>query len=116
MPLLFTTYIELDTGEEGGIRAACHLIVNSLSSFVLKEGQSASVAIRLLERTIIFSSSCVGIAATLNQDRTAIDHNGLAGAESFLHQEQIGLRDVMSFADSPHRQTLARAFKELLPF
>jgi predicted protein tyrosine phosphatase len=52
----------------------------------------------------------------LNQDRTPIDHNGLASAESFLHQKQIGLRDVMSFADSSHRQTLAHAFKELLPF
>ena len=52
----------------------------------------------------------------LNQDRTPIDHNGLTGAESFFHQKQIGLRDVMSFADSSHRQTLAHAFKELLPF
>ena len=52
----------------------------------------------------------------LNQDRSAIDHNGLAGAESFLHQKQIGLRNVMSFADSAHRQTLAHALKELLPF
>ena len=55
------------------------------------------------------------IVVVLNQDRTPIDHNGLAGAVSFLHQKQIGLRDVMSFADSPHRQPLAHAFKELLP-
>jgi hypothetical protein len=59
---------------------------------------------------------CVGIAATLNQDRTAIHHNGLAGAEPLLHQKQIGLCNVMSFADSSHRQTLANTFKELLPF
>jgi hypothetical protein len=34
--------------------------------------------------------SSAGITAVLNQDRTAIDHNGLTGAESFLHQKQIG--------------------------
>ena len=59
---------------------------------------------------------CVGITATLNQDRTAIDHNRLAGGETFLHQKQVGLCNVMSFADSPHGQTLADAFKELFPF
>ena len=59
--------------------------------------------------------SSAGITAVLNQDRTAIDHNGLTGAESFLHQKQIGLCNIVSFADSPHRQTLAHAFKELLP-
>src|SRR5271155_1522362 len=48
--------------------------------------------------------------------RTAIDHNGLTGAELLLHQKQIGLCNVMSFADSSHRQTLADTFKELLPF
>jgi hypothetical protein len=37
------------------------------------------------------------ITATLNQDRTAIDHNSLTGAESFLHQKQIGLGNIMSF-------------------
>lgn len=52
----------------------------------------------------------------LNQDRTPIDHNGLAGAESFLHQKQVALCNVVSFADSPHRQTLAHACKELFPF
>jgi len=52
----------------------------------------------------------------LNQDRTAIDHNGLTGAEPLLHQKQIGLCNVMSFADSSHRQTLANTFKELLLF
>jgi hypothetical protein len=46
----------------------------------------------------------------LNQDRTAIYHNGLPGAESFLHQKQIGLRDFMSFADSANRETLSHAF------
>ena len=49
--------------------------------------------------------SSAGITAVLNQDRTAIDHNGLTGAESFLHQKQIGLCNVMGFADSSHRQT-----------
>jgi hypothetical protein len=77
----------------------------------------ASVVIRLLERIIISLLLIVlGITATLNQDRTPIDHNGLAGAESFLHQKQIGLCNVMSLADSSHRQTLAHAFIELLPF
>jgi hypothetical protein len=59
---------------------------------------------------------CVGITPTLNQDRTAIDHNGLTCTESFLHQKQEGLCNVMSFADAPHGQTLGRAFIELLPF
>jgi hypothetical protein len=48
--------------------------------------------------------------AALNQDRTAIYHNGLPGAESFLHQKQIGLRYVMSLADSANRETLSHAF------
>jgi hypothetical protein len=52
----------------------------------------------------------------LNQDRSAINHNGLAGAVFLLHQKQVGLCNVMSFADSSHRQTIAYAFKELLPF
>jgi len=38
----------------------------------------------------------------LNQDRTAIDHNRLARAESFLHQKQIGLAYVIR---SPTRPT-----------
>src|SRR5580704_599325 len=73
-----------------------------------------SVAIRILERIIL--SLFVLVCTTLNQDRTAIDHNGLTGAEPLLHQKQIGLCNVMSFADSSHRQTLANTFKELLPF
>ena len=48
--------------------------------------------------------------AALNQDRTAIYHNGLPSAESFLHQKQIGLRYVMSLADSANRETLSHAF------
>jgi hypothetical protein len=71
-----------------------------------------SVAIRILERIILSSF----VLVFLNQDRTAIDHNGLTGAEPLLHQKQIGLCNVMSFADSSHRQTLANTFKELLPF
>lgn len=79
---------------------------------------SASVAIRSEELTIIppLQLQRVGITATLNQNRTSIDHNGLAGAEAFLHQKQVGLREVMSFADTSYGQTLAHAFKELLPF
>jgi hypothetical protein len=48
--------------------------------------------------------------AALNQYRTAIYHNGLPSAESFLHQKQIGLRYVMSLADSANRETLSHAF------
>ena len=49
------------------------------------------------------------IVVVLYQDRTAIHHNGLPSAESFLHQEQIGLRDLGSFADSANRETVAHA-------
>ena len=50
------------------------------------------------------------IVVVLYQDRTAIYHNGLPSAESFLHQKQIGLRYVMSLADSANRETLSHAF------
>src|SRR5215469_16055644 len=65
--------------------------------------------------SLLFSSSC-WITGALNQDCPAIDNNGLAGTESFLHQKQVGLRNVMSFADSPNRQTLAHALIQVLPF
>src|SRR3984893_11700516 len=55
-------------------------------------------------------SAGLGTTAALNQDRTAIYHNGLPSAESFLHQKQIGLRYVMSLADSANRETLSHAF------
>jgi hypothetical protein len=58
----------------------------------------------------------VEIIATLNQDRSAIDHNRLVCGESFLHQKQVVLGNIMSFADPPHGQTLAHILKELLPF
>ncbi len=54
--------------------------------------------------------SRLGTKAGLNQDPTAIYHNGLPSAESFLHQKQIGLRYVMSLADSANRETLSHAF------
>ena len=57
------------------------------------------------------SISWSGTTAALNQDRSAIYNNGLPSAESFLHQKQIGLRYVMSLADSAHRQTLSHAFE-----
>src|SRR5882762_775887 len=44
-----------------------------------------------------------------NEDRSAINHNRLPSSESFLHQKQIGLRDVVRFANSAHRQTVAHA-------
>jgi hypothetical protein len=49
------------------------------------------------------------IVVVLYQDRTAINDNGLPGAEASLHQEQIGLRDLGSFADSANRETVAHA-------
>ena len=56
------------------------------------------------------SGGRLGTTAELNQDRTAIYHNGLPGAKSFLHQKQIGLRYVMGLADSTNRETLSHAF------
>ena len=52
----------------------------------------------------------LGTTAALNQHCSAIYHNGLPGAESFLHQKQIGLRYVMSLADSANRETLSHTF------
>ena len=52
----------------------------------------------------------------LNQDRTAIDYNGLPRAEPFLHQEQIGLGYVIRLADAAHGQRLPDAFVQVLPF
>jgi len=57
-----------------------------------------------------YAISRLGTTAALNQDRTAVYHNGLSSTESFLHQEQIGLRYVMSLADSANRETLSYAF------
>jgi hypothetical protein len=45
----------------------------------------------------------------LYQDRTAINDNSLPSAESFLHQEQIGSRDLGSIADSANGETIAHA-------
>ena len=50
------------------------------------------------------------VVVVLYQDRTAINHDGLPRSESFLHQEQIGLRDLGSFADSANREAVAHAF------
>ena len=49
--------------------------------------------------------------SALNQDRAAIYNHHLPSAESFLHQKQIGLRYVMSLADSANRETLPHAFE-----
>jgi hypothetical protein len=65
----------------------------------------------LVERGILVRNpEGLGTTAALNQYRTAINHNGLPRAESFLHQKQIGLRYVMSLADSANRETLSHAF------
>jgi hypothetical protein len=47
----------------------------------------------------------------LNQERAAINDNDLPSSKSFLHQEQIGLRDFVCFADSANRETVAHAFE-----
>jgi hypothetical protein len=52
------------------------------------------------------------IVVVLYQNRTAINHNDLPSAESFLHQKQIGLRYVMSLADSANRETLSHALNK----
>jgi hypothetical protein len=49
------------------------------------------------------------IVVALNQDRTAINDNGLPSSESFLHQEQVGLRDIVSFAHSANGETVPHA-------
>ena len=49
------------------------------------------------------------IVVVLYEDRTAINDNGLPSGESFLHQEQIGLRDLGSLADAANRETVAHA-------
>ena len=59
----------------------------------------------------LYAISRGGTTATLNQDRTAIYHNGLPCAEPFLHQKQIGLCYVMSLADSANGETLSHAFE-----
>ena len=59
---------------------------------------------------IVFELESRLIVVVLYQDRTTINDNGLPGAESFLHQKQIGLRYIMSLADSANRETLSHAF------
>ena len=57
------------------------------------------------------ATSGIAVKRALNKDRTAINHNGLPSTESLLHQEQISLRDLGSFADSANRETVAHAFE-----
>ena len=47
---------------------------------------------------------------------TTIDYQGLAGAEFFLHQKQIGLRYIMGFANPANWKTAAHAFIQAFPF
>jgi hypothetical protein len=49
------------------------------------------------------------IVVVLYQNCAAINDNGLPSSESFLHQEQISLCDLGSFADSANRETFAHA-------
>lgn len=68
------------------------------------------------------SSGCLGVMPLYrrqldisDQNRAAIDHKRLTGAETFLHQEHVGLCDVMRFPDSAHGQTLPNAFVQVFP-
>jgi hypothetical protein len=51
-----------------------------------------------------------------DQHRSTIDYQGLASAEFFLHQEQIGLRYIMGFANPANWKTVAHAFIQAFPF
>jgi|HubBroStandDraft_4_1064222.scaffolds.fasta_scaffold134585_3 hypothetical protein len=57
------------------------------------------------------AASGVVMKTVLNQERAAINDNDLPSSKSFLHQEQIGLRDLGSLADSANRETVAHAFE-----
>jgi hypothetical protein len=114
-------WISEDRNGQSGL-STCEVCPNMGAAVVIAAVSAAvtsavctSVVICLLER-IFPSLFCIRRTAALNQDRPAIDHDGLTGAEPFLHQKQIGLSNVMSFADAPHRQAFAHAVIELFSF
>ena len=51
----------------------------------------------------------------LNQDRTAIDHNGLPVLNPSCIKKQIGLGYVIGLADSAHRQAISHALIQVRP-
>src|ERR1700748_1581738 len=62
------------------------------------------------------SSAKLFVNGALDQNRSAINHQRLTRGECFPHKEQIGLRYVMRFADSAHRQTVAHALIQVFSF
>ena len=50
-----------------------------------------------------------------DQNCSAIDYHGLACAVSLLHEEKIRSRNLASFADAAHEQTLPSALIQLIP-
>jgi hypothetical protein len=64
-------------------------------------------------KTILY---CTGPSLTSSdQDRSTIDYQGLASAEFFLHQEQIGLRYIVGFANAANWKIVAHAFIQAVP-
>jgi hypothetical protein len=57
------------------------------------------------------AASGMVMKTVLNQERATINDNDLPCSKSFLHQEQIGLRDLGCFADAANRETIAHAFE-----
>jgi hypothetical protein len=51
-----------------------------------------------------------------DQHCSTIDYQGLASAEFFLHQKQIGSRYIMGFANPANWKTTAHAFIQAFPF
>jgi hypothetical protein len=118
---LGTTHAITGSAPNNTAREKTATFINSLTSPVYpqsdsKTQQAGKVSFetddikKFPSRLLSYAISRWGTTAALNQDRTAIYHNGLPSAESFLHQKQIRLRYVMSLADSANRETLSNAF------
>src|SRR5580704_227597 len=60
--------------------------------------------------------SGIVMKSLLNENRTAINNDGLPSSKSFLHQEQIGLCDFVRFTHSANRETIAHTFVKVLSF
>jgi hypothetical protein len=87
-----------------------HSLFPLVCSIVVKTLRAAPAMLAPLCQPVVILSMLEGsrlIVVVLYQDCTAINDNGLPSSESFLHQEQIGLRDLGSFADSANRETVA---------
>ena len=62
------------------------------------------------------AAKIVGCRRRSNENRSAIDHDYLSGAEGLLHQEQVGLRNVMSFKAPAHGQTGTHALMQFFSY